>query len=120
MADGGSEVELDTINDVEIDENGVFKYVLIKVKGKTCTKHIVRGHAWAEYHADIYEQVEEAIGQKKCQCVGGGRINHEMFNQSIHVYGYSVGFGKANHEITVEILNKKYPDYEITWSNEGY
>lgn len=30
------------------------------------------------------------------------------------------GFGKADHTIAVGLLKKKYPDYEITWSDEGY
>ena len=36
------------------------------------------------------------------------------------VYGYSMGFGKANHERSVDILKKQYPDYTIEWSDEGY
>ena len=31
-----------------------------------------------------------------------------------------MGFGKANHQKTVEILKKRYPDYTIDWSDEGY
>jgi len=39
------------IADVEIDPNGVFKYILIEVKAKDGTnKIIVRGYAWAQYH----------------------------------------------------------------------
>lgn len=50
---------------------------------------------------------------------GGGRIRHEAGN--LHVYGYSVGFGRADHTITVGVLKDFYPDYsEITFSNEGY
>ena len=36
------------------------------------------------------------------------------------VYGYSMGFGKANHARAVEILQTKYKDYKIEWSDEGY
>ena len=38
----------------------------------------------------------------------------------LKVYGYSMGFGKANHARTVEILQIKYKDYKIEWSDEGY
>ena len=38
----------------------------------------------------------------------------------LQVYGYSMGFGKANHERSVEILKTKYTDYTIEWSDEGY
>jgi len=30
------------------------------------------------------------------------------------------GFGKADHEVTVGLLKNKYPDYNISWSDEGY
>ena len=30
------------------------------------------------------------------------------------------GYGRAEHTISVSILKRKYTDYEITSSNEGY
>jgi phosphohistidine phosphatase len=30
------------------------------------------------------------------------------------------GFGKADHEVTVGLLKNKYPDYSISWNDEGY
>lgn len=30
------------------------------------------------------------------------------------------GYGQADHQMSTEILKKKYPDYSITFSNEGY
>lgn len=30
------------------------------------------------------------------------------------------GFGRANHAVSTEKLKVRYPDYEVTWSNEGY
>ena len=42
---------LKRIADVDIDPNGVFKYILIKVKAKDGTsKTVVRGYGWAQYH----------------------------------------------------------------------
>lgn len=40
------------IPEADIDPNGVFKYVLIRVHSKTDESYvdIVRGYAWAEYH----------------------------------------------------------------------
>ena len=106
------------IEPVEIDGGGVFKYVLIKCNDE----FIVRGFKWAEYHADIYEKVEVDMHKKgvSCSCVGGGRIDHDSDNKRIIVYGYSVGFGRADHSKTVQILLKKYPEYDITFSNDGY
>ena len=50
---------LEAIPQVEIDDTGVFKYVLILVadaKDESLQRLVVRGNAEAEYHADIYEE----------------------------------------------------------------
>ncbi|KAL1230167.1 hypothetical protein TSPI_03930 [Trichinella spiralis] len=73
-----------------------------------------------EYHDDILQEVSpEIIGKgMQVKCVGGGRINHDSVNRTLDVYGYSVGFGKADHEKTVSILKKRFPDYKYTVSDE--
>lgn len=119
---------------VDIDGNGVFKYILIKLKipdagGNVEEKLIVRGYGDCAYHADIDDKVEahlkglksnKVIANYEAEVLGGGRIEHNPDTKFIKVYGYSQGFGKANHEDTVEILKTKYPEYNITWSNGGY
>jgi len=110
---------------VEIDDNGTFKYVLIKISkaGKeNATTYLVRGHSWADYHVDLVEECESQIRDKslKVECVGGGRIRHDRDRKSISVYGYSVGYGQADHAITCKILKTYYHDYTVEWSNEGY
>ena len=30
------------------------------------------------------------------------------------------GYGRADHSITQSVLKRKYGQYTITWSNEGY
>ena len=121
--------KLDSVPEAIIDE-GTFKYVYIRVYedaggDDTNERDIVRGYAGArfEYHADIYEKTEEDELSKlglDCECLGGGRILHKPDDKYIKVYGYSMGFGKANHQRSVEILKRKYPDYNIEWSDEGY
>lgn len=118
---------LDQVIEADID-TGRFKYILIKVHhspegSQETTKFIVRGYKWAGFHADIYDKVAPAIEQSglDCECVGGGRINHNPDTKTIEVYGYSQGYGLADHAKSVEILKRKYPDYDkITFSNEGY
>ncbi|XP_071802690.1 14 kDa phosphohistidine phosphatase-like [Asterias amurensis] len=116
---------LDSVEDVDIDESGTFKYILVKVwplDDEKTFKYIVRGYN-LEYHADIQEQIKPKFNKMKidCFCVGGGRIEHNPQDKSILVYGYSMGYGQANHSITVEKLKAKYPDYtSITFNNEGY
>lgn len=119
---------------VGLSDEGTFKYVLIeayateKVSGedqeeeKEVSKLLVRGYLWGEYHADIYDSEEEKLRAKglDAQCLGGGRIIHKPSDKYIKVYGYSMGFGKADHTKTVEVLKGYYPDYNIEWSDDGY
>ena len=124
---GTTESKLDQFPTVQIDPEGVFKYVLIEIyeedkNGKEIAKLLVRGDRRSEYHADIFDPVDEkvrAVGLDT-QCLGGGRIKHDPSQKKIDVYGYSVGFGKADHTKTVEKLKEAYPNYTITWSDEGY
>ena len=106
-----------------IDKEGTFKYVLIRLYHENDSSELlVRGFKWGAYHDDIYQEtLQEA--QKRgmdTECLGGGRIKHEPEKKEIFVYGYSMGYGRADHTKTVEILKKKYADYKITYSNEGY
>ncbi|XP_049629695.1 14 kDa phosphohistidine phosphatase [Suncus etruscus] len=115
------------IPEVDIDPDGVFKYVLIRVHaadpaGAPAEKEIVRGYKWAEYHADIYDKVSDELQKKgfECECLGGGRISHQCQDKKIHVYGYSMGFGRAQHSISCEKIKAMYPGYEVTWADDGY
>ena len=38
------------VEDVKIDPNGRFKYILIHLKHNNQEKFVVRGFKWAEYH----------------------------------------------------------------------
>ncbi|XP_002736797.1 14 kDa phosphohistidine phosphatase-like [Saccoglossus kowalevskii] len=116
--------KLAAVPEVDIDDNGRFKYILIEVHTDSGnSKHVVRGYGWAGFHADVYDKVVpgiEALGLD-CECKGGGRIEHHQEEKKLLVYGYSIGYGKADHSITVDLLKRKYPDYEsITFTNEGY
>ena len=42
------------------------------------------------------------------------------FPYSLQVYGYSMGFGRADHSKTVDALKTKYPNYKIDKSDDGY
>ncbi|NXL70059.1 PHP14 phosphatase, partial [Leptocoma aspasia] len=116
------------VPDVQIDGDGVFKYVLVRVRGAGApSKDVVRGHGWAEYHGEGRRECgaglwpgELARHGLSCECLGGGRLSHRPEERKIHVYGYSVGFGRADHAVTTEKLKAEYPDYEITWADEGY
>uniref|UniRef100_A0A7N4P4A0 14 kDa phosphohistidine phosphatase n=1 Tax=Sarcophilus harrisii TaxID=9305 RepID=A0A7N4P4A0_SARHA len=72
--------------------------------------------------ADIYDKVSEEIQKKgfDCECLGGGRISHQSQDKKIHVYGYSMGFGRAQHSLSTEKIKAHYPTYEVTWADDGY
>lgn len=116
---------LDKVPDVDIDNSGKFKYMLLNIHDKTndAFKPVVRGYKRAEWHANIYDETADQIKSYpdlEVESLGGGRILHNPENKSIKVYGYSQGYGKADHQISVDLLKKKYSDYNITWSDEGY
>ncbi|RVE47811.1 hypothetical protein evm_007566 [Chilo suppressalis] len=115
---------LESIPKVDIDPSGVFKYILLKVYGKEKDNQepfvtIVRGYKRCNYHADIFDEVQEKLQPLDCEPLGGGRISHEPDNKKIHIYGYSQGYGKADHEITAKLVKDAYPQYTITVSDEG-
>jgi len=135
MASASDPVEekLARVASVAIDDVGRFKYILIKVyalndpassPSKEKFKYVVRGHADCPYHGDIYDRFVASLanleeGGYDSECVGGGRIIHE--SKKISVFGYSQGYGKADHSITTDVLKKHYPsDYSISWNNDGY
>jgi len=112
---------------VDIDDSGTFKYVLIKISKagiKESERYLVRGHKWADYHVDLVEDCERQMRDTnldvKVQCVGGGRIQHDRDRKNIVVYGYSVGYGQADHAVTCKILKTYYLGYTIEWNNDGY
>ncbi|VIO97892.1 Uncharacterized protein BM_BM17737 [Brugia malayi] len=116
-------MSLRNVPDVDIDPEGVFKYIMIKVTAKQTSeeKMIVRGYKHCKWHKNIFKQTEKEIGASfSLKCVGGGRIMHEPQKKSLFVYGYSQRYGPAKHEQTVNLLQKKYPEYKITYSYEGY
>ncbi|XP_013191969.2 14 kDa phosphohistidine phosphatase [Amyelois transitella] len=116
---------LAAIPKVDIDPEGVFKYILLRVheKGKEDDEvfvTIVRGYRRCNYHSDIYEEVQTKLEPLDCEPMGGGRISHDPDHKKIHIYGYSQGYGKADHEITAKLVKEAYPGYYITISDEGY
>ena len=141
--DSGEPVKFDLVGDrpktfedirpAIIDPKGIFKYIQIIVKNTKTqeTKTIVRGYASCAFHADILSlfQLQELIECKdrndlNCDCPGGGRIVYESdegaAEKVIKIYGFSQGFGRANHAVTEQIIKQQYPDMKTSWTNDGY
>lgn len=124
VSHGGKEKEwaADEISPVEIDE-GVFKYVLIRVNdSRGNQKLVVRGSKRMAYHADIFNHTKERLKnlELEVQVLGGGRIEHHAEERVIHVYGFSQAYGRANHAVTVALLQQWYPFHAISFSWDGY
>jgi phosphohistidine phosphatase len=121
-----SATKLNGVDDVVIDSTGGrFKYILCKVfeRGSPSGsqfKNVVRGTASAEFHSAIYDDLDaelEALGLS-CECLGGGKIEHNPVDKTIVVFGMSQGFGRADHSVAADLLRKKFPDYSsITWKD---
>eukprot|EP00356_Strombidium_inclinatum_P011466 CAMPEP_0170502218 /NCGR_PEP_ID=MMETSP0208-20121228/40826_1 /TAXON_ID=197538 /ORGANISM="Strombidium inclinatum, Strain S3" /LENGTH=141 /DNA_ID=CAMNT_0010781163 /DNA_START=40 /DNA_END=465 /DNA_ORIENTATION=- len=120
----------DDIKGAILDSEGTFKYIQIEVTDPASnqTRTVVRGYKSCPYHADIlnkfqYEELS-TLGPMKfnLNCPGGGRITHTntAADHKIHIYGYSQGFGLADHQKSENIIAQDYNGYEFTWTNEGY
>mgnify|MGYP003903676549 CR=1 FL=1 len=88
----------------------------------------MRGYHDCAYHADIlakFERTEllsdfDLSEQWTASCPGGGRVDVNAPEKSVVIYGYSQGFGRADHALTSQLVKEAMPDYEVTWNNEGY
>ena len=100
---------LESLKEVEIDGDGVFKYIQIRVTDAAgAARIVVRGNARAEYHctcvhvfgiegshsvrpADILAELDSALSPRglNVEALGGGRIRHDSTARSLFVYGFS-------------------------------
>lgn len=108
-----------------IIDDGAHKYVLISAVRHNERQHFVVSRRGAAYHRDAAEPIVEALergGYTSIAILGGGRIRLDKENSTISIYGYSYGFGLADHELSKSIIQKdpRYEAFEITWSNDGY
>eukprot|EP00532_Pseudo-nitzschia_australis_P000985 CAMPEP_0168203642 /NCGR_PEP_ID=MMETSP0139_2-20121125/24965_1 /TAXON_ID=44445 /ORGANISM="Pseudo-nitzschia australis, Strain 10249 10 AB" /LENGTH=159 /DNA_ID=CAMNT_0008129511 /DNA_START=98 /DNA_END=577 /DNA_ORIENTATION=+ len=106
---------------------GKHKYVLMSalLPGSGERQNFVVSRAFADYHCNVAEPMAEALersGYKSISITGGGRIALDTDKRSVFVYGFSYGFGLADHALSVSVVqsDERYKDYEVTWSNEGY
>jgi len=103
---------------------GTNKYVVVRAQRAGQAYWFVRSASPAEcggpYHANVAEDLLhtlETLGFST-QVEGGGRIDC-MESEDIkhaHIYGFSYGYGKADHEKVADII-EKYSDYVATYDN---
>lgn len=120
----------DGIPSVSIDR-GAYKYVLVTAEknnddGKQRKRTFVYSRRSAKYHCNVAEELvprlEGAGGYRDIRVKGGGRILRDDDSKKVHIYGYSYGFGRADHAMAKDVVDQSvnYRGYEVTWSNDGY
>ncbi len=110
--------------------SGAHKYVLISAQpahesGNDETNFFVTSKHGAHYHRNAAEPMVnrlEESGYTNIRVLGGGRISLDENDRKISIFGYSYGFGRADHSISKTIIDsdERYKNYEVTWSNDGY
>lgn len=126
---------------VSIDE-GQWKYVLISAEepvpssssfsfNSSCcddecpTVFFVTSKRGAAYHRNVAEPYVEKLqssGYRNIHVAGGGRLYFNPQDKKIRIFGFSYGFGLADHATSKQVIEQddRFKDYDITWSNEGY
>ena len=98
--EGNDDLPIDSgirIPNVSIDA-GAHKYVLINAllpSGEE-RQHFVVSRRGAQYHRNAAEPFVEALersGYSSINILGGGRIAFDEEKKTIHIFGYSYGFG---------------------------
>mmetsp|Transcript_11664 Transcript_11664/g.27415 ORF Transcript_11664/g.27415 Transcript_11664/m.27415 type:complete len:187 (+) Transcript_11664:287-847(+) len=130
---------------VSIDP-GKHKYVLVTAVTPSNERQVfVYSRRGAQYHKDVANVLVpmlESSGYSNIRITGGGRIERdegeplydERFegvevcgsnkeSRKIHIFGYSYGFGQADHALAKQAVDESgtFKGYTVTWSNDdGY
>ncbi|KAL7452632.1 hypothetical protein ACHAWC_004368 [Mediolabrus comicus] len=117
------------IPSVSID-SGAYKYVLITAKQPNNSNNnkeeiFVHSKRGAHYHRNVAEPlipILQQSGYTNIRIKGGGRILRDDDDKIIKIFGYSYGFGRADHALAKDVVERsgKFVGYSITWSNDGY
>jgi phosphohistidine phosphatase len=116
--------ETSVVPSVKIDE-GRHKYVQIRASIDGLERVFVTSKRGAHYHrnaAEPFIDELERAGYQDVEVTGGGRIDLDAQAKRISIYGYSYGFGLADHGLSKSVImeDPRYKDYDITTSNDGY
>lgn len=102
------------------------KYVLLRLTDEKTSrsKLIVRGNETKIWHDEIRAQVLEDVREcdplLRVAPLGGGRLELDSIQKTIHIYGFSSAFGQAVHEVAAALLKRWLPFHTVTVSYEGY
>lgn len=109
---------------------GAHKYVLVTADPPpgsgsdggdgTKTRTFVYSRRTADYHREVAEELVpllEAGGYRNVRIRGGGRILRDDADRRINIFGYSYGFGRADHSMAKRVVEGSgtFDGYEVTW-----
>ncbi len=109
---------LSGIRDVQIG-SGVAgnpkKFIMVKVSEGATTKLIFKSER-LDLHSDIYNQMLGEIDQTKLKLnvMGGGKVYLNLEEKTIWLWGLSMDFGPPEYKDAKVLLQKGYPDFNIT------
>jgi len=112
------------IQQVQVDE-GANKYVLVRATapGKENASFFIKSVKGAPYHKDAAEPlIAQLSDYSNVDVLGGGRIYYSTEEKKLSIFGFSYGFGKADHEIGRRLVQQdsRFDGFDITTSDEGY
>lgn len=113
-ADNGVDTNIHLPQRVKLSP-GKNKYVVIEARSRSGEAlQFVRSASPSEcggpYHADVARDVVGELAKLgySCSVTGGGRIDY--VTPHAHVYGFSYGFGKGDHELVAKIIEEQSED----------
>ena len=105
---------------------GAHKYVLISAETPDGEPQwFVTSRTGAPYHRNVAEpmiaQLEHACYTNIC-VTGGGRIHLQTNAKEMAIFGFSYGFGLADHAQSRRTVleDPRYQDFAVSISDEGY
>ena len=121
---------------VSIDP-GKHKYVLVTAVTPSNERQVfVYSRRGAQYHRDVADELIpmlESSGYSNIGITGGGRIDRDdgealyderyegcganKESRKIHIFGYSYGFGQADHALAKQAVDESgtFEGYTVTW-----
>ena len=120
FASSANEAPPDAIPAVSLAE-GAYKYVLVTAVAPSNNRRtFVYSKRNASYHRNVAEHLVpklENAGYSDIRVTGGGRILRDDESKKVHIFGYSYGFGRADHERAKDVVEQSvnYRGYTVTW-----
>jgi len=111
------------IPDVELEGEGKLNYIILTIKDSNegrHTKMIIRATNEYAYHSSLYGRIRQNLLDKLHIYAnppdGGGKLIFSKNEKKIELFGSCKDYGAPDHKRAKEILQKAFPDFDITIS----